>query len=729
MSFYTYKNILIKLNNNYLICSDVQISTQANISPKHLSEERHSFDYAADSPVNGSLKLTYLLTGNDFLRSFISDDTTISGNFGGLYFNSGYLKSYSINGTPNSPINVNSEIVFFEPLGGTFNSSAPYSFTGHALNFSDATLTTTAIGCEALGNVISCNYNYQSALEPNYYREDRNNLYSVTPNDVRFGAKQITLDIVSDNLSGNSPLEGSNASISLNFNHPYVQNITDNLTLSGKIFQKNISTSSNNIIKNNISLRQDYIEAPPTITSIVPSTQLAGSNVVINGTNLTPAIYTYFGSDKAAILSSSSTSLTVRVPYNAISSNVYVKTYGGRISGGYFAVTYPPISIYKIDPITGREDDNILISGTNFYRINKVRFGSGNDIYNASFMNINTGIINAKVPRSGIWSQIHVISDDRNKTGVSTLKFVPFPRIDSITPQTGAPGTTFRITGYNFSGVTSASFSGILTSSVGILGNTILITTIPTGGTRDFIKITGPSGVSSFSNTKYQPVLFIDSISPSNGRPGNAISIIGSNFAAPIMFSGIPANAASTIKGFKVEFNGGITGFELVSSTLLQGLLPYDAKSGPVYIYAENDSQYNSTGAFTVNNDSPTIQRRLSDQVAIFPFTVVSGQNIDSYILGKNFFNISRVILSGSGQNNTNFLNDVPAANYNIDVLGTVVNIINYSTVGLLSGQYSILVSGTAGLAVARSGDSPFIITSGLDWNNPNISPYIPLNA
>ncbi len=746
MSFYLYKNLNVKLNNNNIIASDVQIDTNVTLTPNHLSEERHSFNYS-DSDVASSLKLTYLLTGNDFLRDFLTNETgVISGNFGGLYFKSGYLKTYTIDGTPNNPINVGAEIVFFQPLNGTFSPVVPYNVTGHGLNFSDATLTTDAAGCESLGNILSLNYNYSTAIDPVYYSEDRYNLYEVRPNIVRYGAKQTVLSVVSDNMSGNFPIYGSNASVQVNFRHPYIANITDNLSVSGRIFDKNISTSSNNILKNTISIRQDYIDPVPTITNITPSTQLAGANVVINGTNLIPTIYAYFGSDKADILSSTSTALSVRVPYNAISSNIYVKTYGGRVSGGYFAVTYPPINIYRVNPITGRAGDNILISGTNFYRINKVRFGSGNNLYNASFMNINTGIINAKVPVSGIWDFIHVISDDRSKTGVSPLRFSPFPSIYAYSPLTGRSGTFISCTGYNFSGMTAVSINDVFCTGFITHNNSGFDIYLPSGCTRSFIKVFGPSGVYGYSQTKFSPVLFITGTLPyPSGNKGDRFYMSGTNFMPSIMSSGLPVSAIGDLRGFKVSFNGGITGLELVNTAsataqagiLLQGYIPLDAKSGPISIFQEDGaSVYNSTGMFYLINEHPIIQRRLSDQPAIFPQTVISGDNINSYILGKNFFDMRRVCFSGSGRDNTyfnpplttnNYTIDVPSANWTTDYLGTVINIQNFSTINLYTGQYSVFVSGLYGTGLATGTDCPFIITSGLPWNNPDIAAYDPL--
>ncbi len=475
---------------------------------------------------------------------------------------------------------------------------------------------------------------------------------------------------------------------------------------------------------------------------------MAGGTVVIHGTNLNSTIHAYFGSDKAEVVSSTSTALTVKVPHRAISSHIRVQTYGGTVSGGSFDVTYPPIVIYKVTPITGNVGDNILISGTNFFRINKVRFGSGQDMYNASFMNISTGILNVQVPYSGIWDYIHVISDDRQKTGVSLFKFSPSPRIDETFTLTGRSGSFFGARGYNFSGVTGASFSGIYASGIGgsnvsVVGNTGLYCYVPSGGTRGPIQIFGPSGVNSYSTTKFSPQLFITGTLPLSGYRGGLFRISGTNFIPSIMSSGLPVSSASNLGGFKVSLNGGITGLELINTAtataqagiLLQGFIPPDAKSGPVYIFKEDGAAtYNSTGLFYLIKDSPIIQPRLSDQPVIFPQWVISGETINSYILGKNFFDIKRVALSGSGQNNTyynppsttlNYTIDISTGNWNVDYLGSVVNIQNFSTIGLYTGEYSVFVSGLWGSGLTTGSFIPFIITSGLPYSDPNTPPYI----
>ncbi len=296
--------------------------------------------------------------------------------------------------------------------------------------------------------------------------------------------------------------------------------------------------------------------------------------------------------------------------------------------------------------------------------------------------------------------------------------------------------------------MTGASFSGIYVTGIGgnnvsIIGNTGLYCYVPSGGTRGPIRIFGPSGVNSYSTTKFSPQLFITGTLPFSGRRGDLYRISGTNFMPSIMSSGLPVSGTSSLSGFKVSFNGGITGLELINTAtataqagiLLQGYIPLDAKSGPVYIFKEDGAAtYSSTGVFYLIKDRPIIQPRLSDQPVIFPQWVISGETINSYILGKNFFDIKRVALSGSGQNNTyfnpplttlNYTIDVPTGNWNIDYLGSVVNIYNFSTVGLYTGQYSVFVSGLWGSGVTTGSFIPFIITSGLPFNDPTISPYI----
>src|SRR5690606_27521922 len=101
---------------------NASLTEQGTIEASYLIDERYNDNYVPANGIGGSLRISYLLTGKDSLVDYISlDEVPVSVNFGSLYFNQGYLKSYGFNLTPNNPVVVNAEIVFFDSISGQFS--------------------------------------------------------------------------------------------------------------------------------------------------------------------------------------------------------------------------------------------------------------------------------------------------------------------------------------------------------------------------------------------------------------------------------------------------------------------------------------------------------------------------------------------------------------------------------------------------------------------------------
>ena len=112
---YNYKNANILLNGRGIFADRILISERSENDPDYLMGQRHSFDYAPANGIGGTLNVSYYLTGQDFLKDFTTNETgQISGNFGGLYFRSGYLTNYSFSAQPNRPVLINASIDFFD---------------------------------------------------------------------------------------------------------------------------------------------------------------------------------------------------------------------------------------------------------------------------------------------------------------------------------------------------------------------------------------------------------------------------------------------------------------------------------------------------------------------------------------------------------------------------------------------------------------------------------------
>lgn len=280
--YYTYQNIPVLINNNYMFASQLGLNIQASIDPIYLTENRHSFGYSPSNGLQSSLKITYYMTGEDFVKKYIDNERTVlSGNIAGLYFNSGYLKSYNINCSPNSPVEPNIEIVFFEELKGNFCAYFDIVSSKNILNFGNIEISQYNTGIIGFWDTISnVNYSFNSDIRPVYKIGD------YQPSEINFGIKTISMDIETDNTAPDMPIYGKQAGARLNFRHPQNTGLNENLTCSGILYSRNFSTQESEYFKNTLSITQNYIESPPIITGFNPTTGSPLGYITIYGSNL-----------------------------------------------------------------------------------------------------------------------------------------------------------------------------------------------------------------------------------------------------------------------------------------------------------------------------------------------------------------------------------------------------------------------------------------------------------
>ena len=224
--FYSASNAKLKFNNEEILASNAQISLNAQVDPNYVAGARHSQTFNASNGIEGQLSFSYYLTGTDYFKSFITGQgeakdnsreivpNPISGNFGGLGFDSGYLESYSVNFSPNAPAVADASIKFFDDLTGIFQPSyegAPDST--EILNFSNAIVLSQL---EIPGNYqfVEGTFNYNSQVEGVYLAEE------TKPSSVTFGPKNVNMNFEVDNPGGSLPFEGSPSRIEVGLKKP-----------------------------------------------------------------------------------------------------------------------------------------------------------------------------------------------------------------------------------------------------------------------------------------------------------------------------------------------------------------------------------------------------------------------------------------------------------------------------------------------------------------------------
>ena len=200
MSYYNYNNTSVILGsgneNHHFAVDSVGISLQNNLTPLYLIPDKSSFDYKSTQGLNGSLDLTYYLTGQDFLADFIENERNfISGNFAGLTFSSGYLTSYGFNVQQYGPVRISANINFYGGLEGTFTPTRETSVVTGArpLNYANTTLTGVSgelpASNELLQKAESVDYSFSSEITPVYVVGQQ------LPREVRFNQKTTNVSI------------------------------------------------------------------------------------------------------------------------------------------------------------------------------------------------------------------------------------------------------------------------------------------------------------------------------------------------------------------------------------------------------------------------------------------------------------------------------------------------------------------------------------------------------
>ncbi len=261
--FYTANNSKLQINGNEILASNAEFSLQANIQPSFNILQRHTLDFVPANGVGGTLSFNYYLTGTDYFKSFITgqgeiplkDSQVMSGNFGGLNFDSGYLTSYSVNFGPNAPAIASVSVSFFDQLDGVFQPTTEQAPDDkEVLNFKDASVShyipiTDTVLSGAVDNFIAGTYNYQCDVQPVYLMNE------TKPSSVSFGPKTVNMNFEVDSPTGYLPVSGNSARISVDLKNSN-NSVVENFTCSGVLRGRNLASSVGDYIKQTINVTE-----------------------------------------------------------------------------------------------------------------------------------------------------------------------------------------------------------------------------------------------------------------------------------------------------------------------------------------------------------------------------------------------------------------------------------------------------------------------------------------
>ena len=647
---------------------DISLDLNATISPTYTTDKRYSYIFAPDDGINGVLSISYLITGDDPLKDYIINDSgtnshyrTLSGNFGGLNFSSGYLTNYSLSFSPNSKLAAQASIKFFGALSGQHTKSSKYSHGvtdgasqgGDAaiFNVQDVKITSNEVQDKeifySVDNISSLSYSYQSQVDPSY------EIGEILPSHVVFGQKNVTANLELDSLSGDLPVYGKTADFKITLAHPDVPDFTLEYPVSGAISRRNIKTSVGQLIKTDLTVQQSFFGECPTVTNTVGA-HAWGSTYGLTGTNFVDVTrITLNGREIEDFTVVSKTLINFKVPEGASSGPISVFTEGcefGTASSSNVTVTDPGIKItayYESNRTTesyvARYLDQIIIKGEYFNDVDHVYFvrdtgpqgdsgtsGQNMTMVDAEFQITSTGPeseIKAIVPENCMSGHVTMKSTSRgdvkstNDAHLNGRHFVPFPVITKATfSNSNRPRGLITLQGHGFSSMVDP-----LGDASGSVGNLPLGRL--SGATSSGFEVLNETGEAIGNNR-----LLMAAPKNAEGYPAGKITISGASgvfasapvdYIPEVFISGISASVSksslvlprSHIASGQLNTSIRITGQNFFTS-LLDSVTPHHSENSLAYSVDYNGE----TGIVYPDSSSPN-----SILTGTVPFTARSG--------------------------------------------------------------------------------------------------------
>lgn len=255
---FSAKNVKLRLTTDatddiHLLANQCTLNIQTSLEAKYDAGSRHSIDYRASNGIGSRLNFSHYLEGDNVNTvknllttqgELIGDDgrsnegKVVQGSFGGMEFVSGYLTSYSIQFSPNSPVIANSEIVFFDDLNGAFEQTEETADKDEILNCKNIIFgNSSSSDVGVIDNFIGATYNYTSEINPVYHAG------STVPERIYFGRKTVSMNIDIDNPTGTLPYNGASAKFNINLTKHNSPTPVESFVCFGRIQSRTVGAS------------------------------------------------------------------------------------------------------------------------------------------------------------------------------------------------------------------------------------------------------------------------------------------------------------------------------------------------------------------------------------------------------------------------------------------------------------------------------------------------------
>ena len=339
-----------------------------------------------------------------------------------------------------------------------------------------------------------------------------------------------------------------------------------------------------------------YTSVLATVTSIVPNHGVPFGQVQILGTalNRVTAIYFSGGNEmcQASFTVVDSGTLNVVLPGRLSSGAVWLYTpdaWQGSLAAPLAFVADPLVQaapvIDSFSPMSSTKNwTMVTVKGRNFTNATSVGIGASGpgDFYYV----LDDNTVQIHTPMWATTGPVTITT--ANGTGTSAASFVgPYlPVFYPVSPNNHAKeGDVYHLAMGMTPGMTGFTFGGVPATQWSIADNGHMAVTVPPGALSGFVTVTAPTGIAyTYDNLFIDPTL--TSLSPATGTYGTTVAITGRNFqdVTTVTFGGVPALS-----------------FRIVSSGLIQAVVPQGAVSGPVGLVNRVGGTGLSQGAFTLD--------------------------------------------------------------------------------------------------------------------------------
>ncbi|NBV90140.1 MAG: hypothetical protein EBR84_01835 [Actinobacteria bacterium] len=282
----------------------------------------------------------------------------------------------------------------------------------------------------------------------------------------------------------------------------------------------------------------------PKVTSVSPTTVVAGTKVTVKGS----ALYcvnraTLAGSDMNFV-ASTGTQFTFTVSNTASTGTVTVYTPAGSVANATKVTVIKPATISGFAPVHASAGATVLLTGSGFTGISKVLF---NGVAASSFRVVSDTSLSTVVPATATTGQITVqnLAGAVKSAGNFTVD-IPAPTITSVSPTSVKVGSAVTLKGTNFIGVTSVKI-GTKSVQATVVSNTTIVFGVPVGSVTGAVTVTTNSGTGTGARVTVAAgsnAARFTSFSSNTMPEGDWMTVNGTNFGAvtAVRLSGINAN-------------------------------------------------------------------------------------------------------------------------------------------------------------------------------------------